>query len=173
MMAKLIFLILTINNIHSQLCGLENPSTIDDCYNHDSDLNYCCLGQLNYNNTLKQLCLLIPKNVSFLLPYLQDINLPGDYAIDVNLDCGNKTTTTPPPICGKPYPQQLSDCNAFNTDISYCCLFKSEAKNNSLCIDSKSLSKWDEELFGYVIKCEDRTLYHPVIALLIFVILIF
>jgi hypothetical protein len=173
MLTKLLLALTTLYLTKSQLCGNQDPSTIDDCLSGDSDSNYCCLGELNYNSTFKYLCLLIPKNVSFILPYMQDINLPGNYEIDVKLNCGNRVVDTSPPICGNPYPQKLSDCSAFNSDTSYCCLFKAEGKNNSLCIDSKNLVAREDELFGYVIQCEaGRKIYFSLIAILIYVLLI-
>jgi hypothetical protein len=172
LLINLFLFALIITTSISQLCGATEPSTSDDCYTYESDTSYCCYAGLTFNSTFKTLCVLIPKNVTFAVPYFKNMILPGDYDIDVLINCGNRTQSTSEYICGPANPQVLSDCSQFTNENS-CCLFRSESKNSSMCLYSSGLQQRNDELFGYTIKCNGERLIFTFLTLFVILITIF
>jgi hypothetical protein len=189
---SLLIILSVINSINTQECGPKASTSILDCLDHDSQNNYCCFTRLKFINQKtipiagsegettiqsetisKNLCVLIPQNVTFAVPYFRSMELPGAGNIDVDIDCGDHgiNNTTSQHICGSENPTSIGDCNAHSTETQNCCYLKSNS--TSVCLYGLNTDPRYDEIFGYTLQCSGSYVFTSLILLLIYLTFMF
>jgi hypothetical protein len=153
------------HNIVTQICGIKNPSNINDCLN-DTESNSddtCCfakVGDFNItaNITIKNstVCILINKNNTFMAPFITQMNLgiDGRY-ITTYINCGNQTYTNSRAFetCGPSLPQSLSDCSLYSVNNNTCC-YMASPDGTSTCLLNKGKINGNKTIYGVSIICQ-------------------
>ena len=135
---KIILVVFFLNDILSQgICGPENPVNSTDClktYSNSTDL-CCLLSGLEVPSKFKS-CIHLKSNAAFSyltvgnLKYNVDCKGAPDYATYFPFEPQYST-------CGIQSPIQTSDCSAFDTTTTSCCMASTDAafnyNSNVLC----------------------------------------
>jgi hypothetical protein len=180
-----ILLIFNVEYILSQICGLKNPSNLNDCITDRSNgsSDTCCfarVGDFNItsNITIKNstVCVLINKNHTFMTPYITQMNLgiDGRY-LTTYINCGNETYTNPRAFetCGPTSPQKISDCGMYSVNNNTCC-YMASPDGTSTCLLNKGIINGNKTIYGVSIICQagwikiSMIFYMVIISMLIF-----
>jgi hypothetical protein len=184
-MLKLTFLFL-ITFCYSQICGPINPQSLVDCSPFSTaeknENNECCFAKLisknktssNSNIQSANVCVTIPKNQTFIAPYITRMDLGlSNFYVDIKIDCGNQTFPRGFEKCGPENPQSFDDCDMYSLPISSCCYFASP-DGTSTCIMNPGILNKNTTQFGFIIACNSNFLnnYFYFILVIISMILI-
>lgn len=155
--------------IITQICGIKNPSNINDCLNdtESSSDDTCCfakIGDFNItaNITIKNstVCVLINKNNTFMAPFITQMNLgiDGRY-LTTYINCGNQTYTNPRAFetCGRSVPKSVSDCSLYSVNNNTCC-YMASPDGTSTCLQNKGIINGNKTIYGVSIICQSAWL---------------
>jgi hypothetical protein len=151
-----LLLVFMLQYSYTQVCqNKSDPTSISDCNTLSDSSNYCCFTEMIYNNTKNNMCNLFAKNITFILPYIKQMNISTTSpSIYINIDCGinNYQNNT----CGISNPKDINDCNKYSNNTNACCLFQSS--QSSVCFYNDMKSLYTEQMFGYTIQCNSYSL---------------
>ena len=134
---KIILIVIFLNEILSQgLCGPNKPSKTSDCLSYSNSTDLCCLlTELNAPSEFKS-CIHLLSADAFTFMNVGSMQ----YSIDCK-GIPNYSTYFPFESqytpCGKQNPTQTSDCSAYDTTTTSCCMASIDPTfnytNNILC----------------------------------------
>lgn len=177
---KLIIFYNLINFILNQVCGPSNPENATYCFNSSYVDNSCCFTSVTYNlnsavndstvllNYDAQYCLLVPNNITFITPFITNLDFGLPSKVQVSIKCLQPSNYNPNDYeCGKPDPQTLSDCSVSDIENQKtCCLFKNG--NNKKCILNNGTSSDNLLIFGVSLECKAQ--YNSINNLLLLIL---
>lgn len=149
--------------ITSQKCGPETPSNKNDCLetSNNNYKNICCFASVSSINKLsketlgtKNICMLIPKDKTFIAPYLTEMDLGiQNENLKMNVDCGDTIQIDKTfPKCGPEDPKNFKECNDSSTSKSSCCYFRSP-DGKATCLMNPDILKQNKTMYGIMITC--------------------
>jgi hypothetical protein len=168
----------------SQMCGPKTPTDSNACLNDSNDKNVCCFARVsiiekssNIINRSSDICFLVPRNKTFIAPYLNQIDLGIEKDdIVIKLDCGENTEKDRSYMkCGKDKPEGFMDCKMDSKPNASCCYFKSPG-GEATCLLNNGISDSNSTVFGVIIACNEifiklKHLVH--VFLILIIVLIF
>ncbi len=146
---------------NSGLCGPENPTSFEDCFEYSTEESTCCYSSISLLNVQnKTSCLMIPNTRVNITPFITSLDVglaQGNGLINIFIDC-NVTevneTGIPNTRCGVDNPINKEECFESSLNNVSCC-FLQNPNGDNVCLWNKDRDSFEEEYFGVKIYCDD------------------